>query len=406
VFAPDAVSTSALVSRLALELQALGHSVRVITTTPHYNVEPVAAAGQVMHRRWLGLAYESDYRGIPVFHVRVRQRGSRRLGRVWDYLWLHLLTLVRALTDPRGIDVVYAPSPPLTAGLVAWLVARLRGARVIYNVQEIYPDVAERLGAVRGGRVLGMLHRVERFIYSHADRVVVIAPAFARQIAGRGVRPGSLAVIPNFVDVDRLASTVRRPNPFAARHGLDDRFVVLYAGNIGLTQDFATLLAAADVLAARPDVLILVVGDGAQRRWLEEAVAARSIDNVRLLPYQAESEVASMYGAADVGLVPLGSGMAWDTFPSKVYSIMAANRPVIAQAEPGTALADAVAGAGCGVVVLPGDAAALARAITALHDEPHRRAELAANGRRAVSQHSPGAAAALYDDVIRDLAGE
>ncbi|HSJ09663.1 MAG TPA: glycosyltransferase family 4 protein [Longimicrobiales bacterium] len=407
MFAPDVVSTAALVSRLARELQALGHSVSVITTTPHYNVTPAADRGPALRRRWLGLAYESDYSGIPVFHVRVRRRGNRVLGRILDFLWLHLLTLVRGLADRRGIDVVYAPSPPLTVGVVAWLIARLRGAAVIYNVQEIYPDIAERLGAVQRGRALGALHRVESFIYRHSDRVVVIAPAFARRIAGRGVPAGRLDVIANFVDTVQLAPVTRRPNPFSAEHGLDDRFVVLYAGNIGLTQDFETVLAAADLLVDVPDVVLVIVGGGVRRTWLEGTLAARPRANVLLLPYQPETELASMYGAADAGLVPLGSGMGWDTFPSKVYSIMAAARPVVALADAGTALADTVHEAGCGVVVAPGDAAALASAILALRGDAARREACGASGRNwVVRHHTPGTAAARYDSVIRDLAGD
>ena len=262
----------------------------------------------------------------------------------------------------KGFDLVLAPSPPLTIGVGAWLIGLMRRAPFVYNVQEIYPDVAIRLGVLRNRSLIRLMYWLERFTYRRARRVVVISERFRRDLLAKGVPAEKLVVIPNFVDTDFI-QPLPRHNRFSALHGLDDRFVVLYAGNLGLTQGWETVLQAAASLAVRPDVRFLLVGDGARRAWLENEVAARGLPNVTLLPYQPRSVVPEMYAASDVCLVPLKGGTARDTFPSKIYTIMAAGRPAIACADEDSELAWVVREARCGVAIPPDDAGALAAAV-------------------------------------------
>jgi colanic acid biosynthesis glycosyl transferase WcaI len=405
VFAPDEVSTAELLSRLALELRDRGHDVAVVTTTPHHRPGGCAASAK-LRPAWGRLACTSELDGIPVFHVRMRAKGGGLLGRAVDYAAFQLLSTLRGLIMREPYDVVFVPSPPLTMGLTGWLLARRKRAALIYNVQEIYPDIAERLGVVKSSVVAGALRRMERFIYKRAEAVVVIGDAFARKLARRGVEGARLHCIPNFAEADAFVPAAEDVVEFSRSHDLAGRFIVLYAGNVGLTQDFATLLDAAADLRSHPDVLFLVVGDGAKRRWLEAEVARRGTGNVRVLPFQPRSLVPALYACSHVGVIPMLPGTAEDTFPSKLYSLMASGRAVVVAAEPGTALAEETARSGCGRVVAPGDAAALAAALLELRDDAAVRTGLGERGRAFVTAHrTPRHAAEQYDSLIRRLAG-
>ncbi|MCU0490259.1 MAG: glycosyltransferase family 4 protein [Chloroflexaceae bacterium] len=403
VFAPDGVSTAVLMTELAQELQACGHELTVLTTTPHYNLEPEARARQPLRPYWGSLLQRSACGDMPVYHAAIPVKGSRVGARMLDYMRFHAVSTMAGLVATGRYDVVLAPSPPLTIGVSAWLLALARGVPFIYNVQEIYPDVAVSLGVLKNRRMIRALEGLERFVYGRARVVTVISEWFRRRLLAKGVPPEKLQVIPNFVDTDFMQPGSRQ-NEFAHSHGLDDTFVVLYAGNIGLTQGFETILAAARQLRHLPAVRFVVVGDGARRAWLEEQLRAQGLPNVLLLPYQPRSVVPQIYASSDVCLVPLKRGTAQETFPSKIYTIMAAGRPVIASADAESELAWVVGQAGCGWAVPPDDSAALVQAVSAAY---HGRDSLSQQGRAGrtyvVAHHSRQAVARQYDELITRL---
>ena len=410
VFAPDGVSTSVLMTELAQELQAHGHQVKVLTTTPHYNVEPEARARQPLRPYWGHWLQRSELEGITVYHASIPVKGDRVGARLLDYLRFHLISTVAGLFAVGHYDIMLVPSPPLTIGLSAWLLHVLRGVPFIYNVQEIYPDVAVSLGVLKNRRAIRLLEGLERFIYGRSCHITVISEWFRRRLLAKGVGAAKMSVIPNFVDTDFMQSqpeVTRKQNTFATTHGLTDKFVVLYAGNIGLTQGFETILAAARQLQTLAGLRFVVVGDGTRRKWLEEQLALQQLDNVLLLAYQPRSVVPQIYATSDLCLVPLKRGTATETFPSKIYTIMAAGRPVVASADPDSELAWVVKHAGCGWAVAPDDVKAMASAIATAY---HERDSLAARGKAGrdfvVAHHSRPAVAAQYDSLIRHILGE
>ena len=403
VFAPDGVSTAQLMTELALELQAQGHQVTVLTSTPHYNVEPEARARQPLTRRWGGLLYTSQLNGIRVYHASIPVKGARVGARLLDYLRFHAISTLAGLVAVGRYDILLVPSPPLTIGLSAWLLGLLRRVPFIYNVQEIYPDVAVSLGVLQNRRVIDALERLERFIYNRARAITVISEWFRRRLLDKGTDDAKLSVIPNFVDTDFMQPGPKE-NDFAQMHDLANKFVVLYAGNIGLTQGFETILDAARRLAHLPDLRFVIVGDGTRRAWLEAQLASGEYANVQLLPYQPRSRVPQIYAAADLCLVPLKKGTAQETFPSKIYTIMAAGRAVVAAADPDSELAWVVKQAQCGWSIAPDDAPALAQTIAAAHAARAELTQKGASGRGYVlRRHSRRAVTQQYDRLIRQL---
>lgn len=403
VFAPDGVSTSILMTELALELRSLGHDITVFTTTPHYNLDPEARSRQLLVRCRGGLLYQSDCQGIKVHHASIPVKGGRVGARLLDYIRFHAISTVAGLTTGDGYDVILAPSPPLTIGLSAWLLGLARRVPFIYNVQEIYPDVAVSLGVLTNPRAIRAMEMLERFIYRRARVITVISDWFRRRLLTKGVPAAKLRVIPNFVDTDFMQPGPRH-NDFAAAHELNDKFVVLYAGNIGLTQGFETILTAAERLQGLPDLRFVIIGDGTRRGWLEAQLAENPLPNVMLLPYQPRSVVPHIYATSDLCLVPLKRGTAQETFPSKIYNIMAAGRAVVASADLDSELSWVVEQAGCGWAVPPDDPHALAMVIEQAYRAREQLPGMGSRGRDyVVKHHSRQAVARQYDALIREL---
>jgi colanic acid biosynthesis glycosyl transferase WcaI len=179
---------------------------------------------------------------------------------------------------------------------------------------------------------------------------------------------------------------------------------VLYAGNIGLTQNFENILSAARRLSHLPDLLILIVGDGAKRSWLERQLSRGEYPNVKILPYQPKSAVPSIYASSDVCLVPLKGGTAQETFPSKIYTIMAAGRAAITAADMDSELTWVIKESGCGWAVPPDGDVALADAIERAYQHRRELAEMGQRGRRyVVENHSRPVIAKQYDELIREV---
>jgi len=404
VFSPDSVSTAYLMTELAVELKRRGHAMTVLTTTPHYNIDLAALARQPLRRHWAGLLYDSQWEGIPVWHVKLPMKGTRVWARALDYMRFHLLSLVVSACTIGRQDIVIATSPPLTIGVMSWLLGlRWRGPSV-YKVAEVYPDIAIRQGVVRHPFLIAAMRWLERFVYARNTMIVPIASQFKRVIQQRGVPESKLCMIPDFVDTD-LYRPMPRDNPFAVAHGLMDRFVVLYGGNIGLVQDWDSVLFAAGRAAGLP-IQFVIVGDGARRVWLTEAVQQRDLQNVTLLGYQPKELMPQINASCDIGTIPMTRAGAQDGFPSKIYTIMACARPVIATADADSEMAWMIGQAGCGRVVAPDDKHGYADAVLAAFDD---RAALPAEGergRRFVERdYSKEAIALRYDELIRSLVG-
>jgi colanic acid biosynthesis glycosyl transferase WcaI len=233
---------------------------------------------------------------------------------------------------------------------------------VIYNAQELWPDVPRDLGVITNPTLLGILGNVERFIYRRSAVVTAIGERFADEIRARGGRAASVEVVPNFVDTSWI-SPRPKDTALARAWGVSDRPVVLYAGNLGLTQDFDLLLDVADRL---PDISIVIVGGGAGRGAIERSMRNHHRPNVILREYQPADVVADLYGLADIVAVPLKAGHDRTTTPSKIFSAMAAGKPVLACAAADTDLASELRAARAGIVVPPGDVAAFAHGIRQL----------------------------------------
>lgn len=387
---------------LARELQRRGHTVKVLTTTPHYNVTDAAVQAQPMKSVAGGLFQRSDYHGVPVWHVRIPKKEEKVGARIFDYLRFHMLSLIVGSLFLGRYDVVLAPSPPLSIGVIAWLLGIFRLAPSIYNVQEIYPDFAVNQGVMKNPRLIAVMKVLERFVYRTSRKVVVISPWFARIIGPRGMAAEKLVVIPNFVDTE-LYRPLPRDNEFSRAHDLNREFVVLYGGNIGLSQDLESLVRAAESVAELP-IRFVMVGDGVRSKWLINEIERRQLRNVLYLGYQARELMPAINASCDLAIIPMKAATTKDTFPSKIYTILACGKSVLVSADEDSELEWMIREWQCGRVVPPDDAAAFATAVRRAYAE---RTLLSAEGeagrRHVLEKYSKEAVGAEYDRVITAL---
>ena len=406
-FAPDGLSTATIVSELAHDLKEKGHSVSVIAAVPHYNYEPESRAAQPLQRKWGGLYYRSVYQGVPVWHTSIGPRRERGRGRIMIFLIHNLISLWLGLFAVGKQDVILVVSPPLTSGVIGWLLSVLKRAKYIYNIQEIFPEVYITMGAMRRESLAArVLFRIERLVYRTSHALTPICQVFADDIAAKGIPAEKIQVIPNFVDTEFLKPGAK-DNPFTQELGLVDKFVLLYAGNIGLSQSFDTLLEVAGRLAGEPEIVFLIVGDGARRAEIETLVQERNLENVILLPYQPRSRVPEIYATGDVGLVPLMAGTARTTLPSKLYTIMATGIPALVAVDPDSDIVRAVHEAKCGMAIQPDDTDALERAVRQMYGDKDALKSYGENGRRyAVQNFARQVVVQKYHDLIVSLTGK
>jgi glycosyltransferase involved in cell wall biosynthesis len=301
-------------------------------------------------------------------------------------------------------DTVVVSSPTFFSIGAAWVLARLKRARLVVEIRDLWPAIFVELGVLTNRRVIRLLERLELAAYAAADQVVVVSEGFRDDLIRRGVPPAKVHTIRNGVDIGRFTAAAVADPAVRARLGAGPGdCLVLYAGTHGISQGLPTIADAAAKLSGQP-VRFAFVGDGADKRRLERRVAELGLRNVVLLPSVPNAEMPGLLAAADVCLVPLRQVPLFATFiPSKMFEYLAAGKAVIGSVAGEAAQILREAGA---TVVPPEDSAALADAISALAADPARRASMSQAGRAFVEQRYGRAALAREYRKILDQAGE
>jgi len=293
------------------------------------------------------------------------------LAKCCEYTWFTFFFILRGLVV-RKVDIIFVASNPPLAGFPAGLLARIKGAKLIYNLQDIFPDSAVVAGMLpAGGRAYRWLRKAEEATYRVSDLVVSISPSFSEYV--QRLVPGTLvATIPNWVDTDHIRPREASEDPAIAEFRGGGAFVVQYAGNIGYMQNLEVLLLAAERLKGVPDVRFVFIGNGNAKQGMQDLARQRGLANCVFLPLQPLDRVPSVYNACDVGIIPLKPGAAQIAVPSKTWNYLAAGRPVIGCVEADSPLAEAIRESRSGSVVPPSDPERLAEVILEYRNAPDR----------------------------------
>lgn len=385
--------TGVVMSRIVHELANRGHELHVVTSLPWYRKHQV-------EQGWSGALWrveKTNWGSITRVQPFAGKTKSNLLRRAVGFILFSYLVGLRALFAGkvwRRVDGVLAMSPPLTLGLIGWHTKLFRGGKLVFNIQDIFPDAAIETGAITNKKIISFASWLERTSYKCSDSVVLLSDDLANNVQSKLEQEfhKRIRVIPNFVDTQAINPTSRLTN-YRTELGIGDALVVMYAGNVGFSQSLEMLIIAAREL---PQLIFVINGEGAARESLKKS--AHGLSNVKFGDYQDASRLSEVLATGDIHVVPLKRGLGSVSVPSKTYSVLAAGRPVVAAVDLDTEVPRILAAARAGVCVEPDDSDAFISALRAMAQDPKILSEMGERGRIWVENHaSPASVAQRYE---------
>ena len=372
---PEPIGIAPLMTELAEGMVRRGHEVRVVTAMPWY-------PEGVINPEYRGKLFTTEeINGVKVQRCYIWTRRKRNVvNRAAFELSFLVLSLFQAFRGWRP-DVIFLTVPGLPVSISAAIVSAIYRSPIVLNLQDILPDAAVHVGLINNTKIITVLKKLEQFAYGIATKISVIADGFTKNIVTKGVELDKIIEIPNWVNINFIKPLSKSKSEFRIKNELQDKFVVLYSGNIALTQGLETVIDASSRLKHLPQIAVVIVGEAKALKRLEKYCQKHGVDNVTLLPFEPREKLPEMLAAADVGLVIQKKNVLDFNMPSKIQVLLASGRAVIGSvASTGTA-ASALRKSGGGIIVPPEDAGALADAIVNLYNDPSLAVRLGRQGR-------------------------
>jgi glycosyltransferase involved in cell wall biosynthesis len=381
-FPPEVGATQTRAYEMACGLVRAGHHVTMIAEVPNH-------PSGVISPEYRGKFYErTNLDGIDVIRVWVKTSPTKTFrSRMAFYLSYTFMAILAGLFLARGrYDIIYATSPPLFVGAAALIISQVRRIPLVFEVRDLWPESAIALGELRNPRAIRWATKLEETCYRRARQIVVTTQEMVDYLSKRGFEANKITVIRNGANTELFCLDPTARCDLRNKLGLKDKFVVVYAGLLGIAQGLGASLEAASLLATiEPQVHFLFIGDGPVKRALQEQVENLGLTNVTFLPPQPRDTIPGYLSAGDAALIPLTRKRLLGALPSKMFDAMACQRPVVLSAE-GEAR-DVLCEADAGIVVPPEDPPALAEAVLGLYGDPGLCVRYGQNGRRAVTAH-------------------
>ena len=398
---PEPIGIAPLMTELAEGLVKRGHQVRVVTAMPNYPERQI-------YKDYKGKFFLTEYKkGVKIQRSYVWIRPQPKL---IDRILLDASFIVNsffpALMDWRP-DVILTTSPSLPACIPSTLLGWLHRCPVILNLQDILPEAAVHVGLLKNKLLIRLFSRLEKFAYASATKISVIADGFVENLLTKNVPANKMVQIPNWVDINFIRPLNKEDNHFRNKHNLNGKFVVLYSGNIALTQGLETVIKAAAMLRETQDIAFVIVGEASGLQRLRQECVNCGADNVLLLPFQPRKDLPQMLAAADVGLVVQKKNVISFNMPSKIQVLLASGRAIVASVPDGGTAARAIRQSGGGVVVPPENPEELANAILNLYQHPEKLKTLGYNSRKfATDQYTFEQAIKSYESLFYSITAD
>jgi len=398
-FYPEVAATGQLLLDLCEDLVKAGYKVKVITGNP-------TEIPQEIQRR--NILRKENYKGIEIFRLKNTTFNKYRMaGRVFNYLSFHFLIFFHMLFYERP-DLVFVLSTPPFISFSGLMLKIFKRSKVIYNVQDLFPDLAVELGKLKNKQFIGFLKKLSELIVRKVDKVVVVGEYMEMKIRGEllrgtrvsvgasasgsanaGAKNDHIITIHNWANGDRIKvlkneDACAENNYLKKKWGLEGKFVVLYSGNIGYLHEFDTIIAAAEYLAKEgmEEIVFVFIGEGIKKSYIEEKIKEKRLYNILFFPYQSREMLTYSLGLADVSLVTLEKGFEGMVVPSKIYGILASGKPVIAIIGEESEITEIIRRGKCGEIIKIGDFKALSNAIINYYKNPQKCNEEGMNGRK------------------------
>lgn len=389
---PDCEATGQLLTELCEDLGRM-MPISVLAGQPNHNLQ---------HEEYVGTGVERR-NNVSIYRSRhTRFNKNSLIGRAINMVTFLVSASWRSLTIPRH-DIVIVETDPFLLALLGSSIKRFRGSKLVIYLQDVYPDIALALGKVRAGLLVRAVRNLLGRAYANADRIVVLGNDMRDRLLRSGVDAEKIVCIPNWIDTDKVYP-VKEDNRFRIDHGVNDKFVVMYSGNIGLTQELDTLLDVATQLKDREDIVFMLVGDGASKERLAATAQQRRLTNVRFLPYQPRAELAHSLSAADLHFVSMHPAIAGCMVPSKIYGVFASGTPVLTVAPRAADVFQLVIDTDVGAAVEPRATEAIKNQIVEFADGKHDCELMGLRARKlAENEFSRGQSVAKFQQLIRQL---
>jgi glycosyltransferase involved in cell wall biosynthesis len=377
-FFPDYSATSQLLSDLAFHLAHCGHQVRVITSRQRYDAPEADLPGT------------ESKDGVDINRLSTTRFGrASLLGRGVDHLSFYLKLGRAILASAQPGDILVAMTDPPLLSIMGLLLARRRGLHLVNWLQDLYPEVAVRLGVpfVKGPAGRGLSYLRDRALQA-ATANVVVGRRMADNVRARGVSSDHIHVIPNWCDDEHIRPLGFHDNPLLREWDLKDRFVIGYSGNLGKAHEIETILSAANRLRNQERMLFLMIGGGSRVDELVQRVKQLQLERLfRFIPYQERARLKFSLSLSHVHWLSLRPELEGLIVPSKFYGIAAAGRPIVAITAADGEIANLVRKHDCGTVIAPGDGEALAGALAKLAGDADYRTALGQRARQMLDEN-------------------
>jgi glycosyltransferase involved in cell wall biosynthesis len=404
-FYPEEASTAQLLTSLATGLQGR-FDVSVITGQPNYHSGDEEAS----------VSPRETHKGVSIERLPATRLDKDTLFfRVINWITFCLLVFLRLVRSRGKDEVVLVLSNPPVLPFAVWAAKRIRGFSYAYLIYDMYPDFPVALNMVSANNpIVKIWERAMRMVYRDADRIVVLGDSMKRRLTSKMSRdlsfsPDKIEVIPNWEDGDFIKPVPKAENSFAQKQGLLDSFTLLYSGNIGRFHELRTAIDAIRLLEdrGRDDIQFVVIGEGARKQEHRHYVQRHRIENVHFFPFQPLDRLPETLTACDaslVGIIPEVEGLC---VSSKLYSALAAGRPILAVVGEDDEVSRVVIEEECGAHVRPGDAGHAAETLASWADQPDAAATLGRRARTAFeTKYTRSQAVKAYERLFDQMHGQ
>ena len=363
-FYPEVAAAGQLLLDLCEDLTGAGYQVKVITGNP-----------KELFQKKIKTSKRENYRGVEIIRLKSTALSKYNVaGRVINYLTFHLSIFFHIIFSKRPDLVLVLSNPPLIS-LHGLILKIFKKCKVIYNVQDLFPDLAVELGKLRNKPFIFILKTLSKYIIRKMDKVIVVGEYMERKIREdvlKDIEADHIVTIHNWADGEKIKVIDKKDIYFKKDWGLEDKFIILYSGNIGYLHEFDTIISAAEDIQNKgyKDIVFVFIGEGIKKEYIRKKAEEKGLDNILFFPYQPRDKLTYSLGSADISLVTLEEGFEGMVVPSKIYGILASGRPVIGVAGKESEITEIIREGECGSVVKIGDYMTLSEAIIEYYKNP------------------------------------
>ncbi len=396
-FIPETIAFTHLENDIIDALIKDGHEINVICPIPTRGIDKETAA------KYRHIKHETFFNGkVHVQRFWAPQENKNPITRAFRYFWCNLRQY-QIGKKYKDTDLIFSASTPPTQGLLMAMLRKKLKCRTLYSLQDVFPDSLVNTGMTKKGSILWNIGRViEKITYKNIDKIIVISEEFRKNLIQKGVPDDKIEVIYNWIDTDRVQPIPKEHNKLFEEIGISrEKFTVVYAGNLGASQGADIIIGAAQQLRETENIQFAIFGGGSEYQAMKSTVAELKLTNVILNPLLPQDRVPEVYSMGDIALITCKPGVGKSGMPSKTWSIMACNTPILAAFDLDSELAEIIKTSQGGICIEPGNPSALSKAILELYNA---RDGLQVNSREYVEKYmSKKICVSKYEEILKTV---